>query len=98
MSEPAEKKQEKPGRMWRRTLIRGIIEIAILLVLHSILLRMMAKGNLASMIFTGGGDVPILTLLTVILFFIVRLLVTLGLPGIILAKAGLIIWDYTAEK
>jgi hypothetical protein len=98
MSKPAEKKPEKSGRVWKRTLIRSIIEITILLVLHSVLLRMMAKGNLASMIFTGGADVPLLTLLTVILFFIVRLLVTLGLPGIILAKAGLIVWDYVAEE
>jgi hypothetical protein len=98
MTETAETKSDRSGKVWRRTLIRGIIEIVLLLVLHSVLLRMMAKGNLASMIFTGGGDVPILTLLTVILFFIVRLLVTLGLPGIILAKAGLVVWDYIAEE
>ena len=98
MTEAAETKLDRRGKVWRRTLIRGIIEIVLLLALHSVLLRMMAKGNLASMIFTGGGDVPIFTLLTVILFFIVRLLVILGLPGIILARAGLVVWDYAADK
>ncbi len=76
---------------WKRSLLWGILEVALLLVLHSILLRSMAKGNLASLIFTGGGDVPIWSLAVVGLFIVVRLLVTLALPGIILARLGFVV-------
>jgi uncharacterized BrkB/YihY/UPF0761 family membrane protein len=91
-------KQETPRKKWKRTLIKGIISIAMLLTLHTILLLIMASGNPASIIFTGGADVPLLTLLTVLMFFITRLLVTLALPGLILANAGMVLWDYLHEK
>ncbi len=84
----------KINSTWKRSLLWGICEIMLLLVLHSILLRAMARGNLASLIFTGGGDVPIWSLAVVGLFIAVRLLVTLALPGIILARAGLVVWAW----
>jgi len=83
---------------WKRSLLWGILEVALLLVLHSILLRAMAKGNLASLIFTGGGDVPIWSLAVVGLFIVVRLLVTLALPGIILARLGFVVWAWRTNN
>ena len=82
---------------WKRSLLWGISEITLLLVLHAVLIRAMAQGNLASLIFTGGADLPVWSLAVVGIFIAVRLIVTLALPGIILARAGIVIWAWHSK-
>ncbi len=83
---------------WKRSLLWGIAEIALILVLHAVLIRAMAQGNLASLLFTGGADLPVWSLTVVGIFIAVRLIVTLTLPGIILARAGLVIWAWRSRN
>ena len=83
---------------WRRTLILCTIEVIAVLVLHWILISQLAERNVASAILAGGSGADRLTLALAGLFLSVRLLVALGLPGMILARIRLVVVDALAAK
>jgi hypothetical protein len=74
------------------------LEVAVLLVAHQILIRFLAEKNVVSAIFSGGQHVPVVIMTTAIAFMVVRLLVILGLPGMILCRVGLIAFEYVRWK
>ena len=83
--------------LWQRTLIGCALEIAVLLVLHFVLLRYMATHDVASVIFSAGTHVKVGILLLAGCFICVRLLVALALPGMILARIGLVFLDWRSR-
>jgi hypothetical protein len=86
---------------WRRTALTSIIEVGLLLLAHAVLLRVMAEQQIVASLFAAGKHVPRLTLMTAGCFVIVRLFAVLLLPGMILARLGLIVmayrWDSPAQ-
>jgi hypothetical protein len=76
---------------WRRSLLRSLIEIASLLILHAILIRLMADRQIVSTILAANETIPRSTVAVAILFLVIRFLVVLALPGMILARIGLVL-------
>ena len=74
--------------MSRRTrmLVWACVEVAAILGLHAVLLRIMADRQIASTILSAGGQVPRATALAAGAFFLVRTYAVLLLPGVILAR------------
>lgn len=79
-------------KIWKRTLIISTVEIMVILLLHGILIRHFAGGTMASVLLSAGEHVPRSTLFMVGLFLFVRIL-TICLPGMILARLGLVMMD-----
>ncbi len=79
-------------KAWKRTLIVSAIEILAILALHRILIGYFSGGNVASVLLSAGEHVPRTTLFMVGLFLFMRIL-TICLPGMILARAGLAMMD-----
>jgi hypothetical protein len=76
----------------KRTLIISVTEIAVILALHRLLIGYFAGGKMASVMLSAGEHVPRTTLFMVGLFLFVRIL-TVCLPGMILARLGLAVMD-----
>jgi len=83
---------------WKKAAISGVAEITVLLVVHCILLSYFASHDIVSRIFAAGPHVPIWMLLLAITFVLVRLLAVFALPGLILARIGLIIYYWRSDK
>ena len=79
---------------WQRTLLINLAEILLLLALHGVLIRYMADHDVVSRIFAAGSHVPRGTLAAAGFFLLVRFLVVLALPGMILSRCGLILFDW----
>jgi hypothetical protein len=73
-------------------------EVAVLLALHAMLLRVMADRHIVSSIFAGGSHVPQSVTLTAGFFVIVRLYVYLLLPGVILARVLSVVMERRADS
>ena len=84
-------------KKWRKTLAWSTTEILALVIVQHLLTAAMAHSNAVSVILSSGSHVPQGTLLAAIVFLTVRL-VYLCIPGIILARLGMIVWDYYTEK
>ena len=80
-------------KRWKRTFLGSALEIAALLLLHRWLLLRMAGGTTASAILAAGRHVPVETLATAGLFLLVRFLAVVCLPGLILARVGMVLFD-----
>ena len=74
--------------LWKRTLIISAVEIAAIVIIHAIMIRIFAGGTMVSVLFSAGDHVPRMTLLAVGAFLLVRI-VFVFLPGLILARLGL---------
>ena len=83
---------------WKRTLLVSIMEIAALLILHAVLIRLMADRQIVSTILAANESVPRSTLALATIFLVVRFLVVLALPGMILARIGLVLLDWRLER
>ncbi len=83
----------KTTPLWKTTLAVCAAELAVVLLLHRILIETLADGNIVSRIFAGGRHVPVTDMMLALLFISVRLLVALGLPGMILSRIGLVVFD-----
>jgi hypothetical protein len=79
---------------WQRTLVFSVLEIGALLLAHRLLLAYLAERDMVSRIFAAGPHVPAPVTATVIAFLVVRLLTVLALPGMILARIGLVAMDW----
>ncbi len=80
-------------KKWQKTLLLGAAEIAGVLILYQFLLGYMARHDIVSSLFASGRHVPIGVMLLTLLFVLARLFVELLLPGIILGRLGLALWD-----
>ncbi len=78
---------------WRRTLWTSVAELGALLLAHALLLRYMVTHDVASAILSAGKHLPPLTLALAGLFLLVRFLAVLALPGMLLARIGLVLFD-----
>jgi hypothetical protein len=83
---------------WKRTLLVGLAEIAVILILHAVLLRVMATRQIVSTLLAAGDHVPRLTLACAILFVVVRFLAVLALPGLILARVGMALAEWQHDR
>ena len=83
----------KTTPLWKSTLAVCATELAVVLLLHRILIETLADGNIVSRIFAGGRHVPVADMMLALLFIAVRLLVALGLPGMVLSRVGLVVFD-----
>ena len=74
------------SRRVRRRLGWVALQVALALGAHALLLRWFAGGEVATVLFTGGHEASPALVLGAGLFFLVRLLVYLLLPGLVLAQ------------
>jgi hypothetical protein len=80
----------------KRTVLRIAISLsalAALLVAHEVLLRVMADNQIVTKLLSPGGHTPTGELWTAGLFMAVRVTVVLLLPGILLSRIGLLLYD-----
>jgi hypothetical protein len=85
-------------KLWQRTLIQGAVEIGLLLAAHRLLIGYMAGHDVASKVFAAGPHVPKGTLAIAGVFLLVRILAVVALPGMILARVGLVIHDRVTDR
>lgn len=85
-------------KRWKRTLLVSTVEIGALLALHAVLIRVMADRQIVSTILAANETVPRSTLALATSFLLVRFLVVLALPGMILARIGLVFLDWRASR
>jgi hypothetical protein len=78
---------------WKKSLLVSIAEILVLLLLHAELIRIMADRQIVSTILATNGTISLTTLALALVFLVVRFLVVLALPGMILARFGLMTID-----
>ena len=71
----------------------GLAEFVVLLVLHVVLLHTLAARSCVARVFAMGGHVPLSTKALVGLFFLVRILAVVCLPGVVLSRAGMVLLD-----
>jgi len=83
---------------WKKAAISGVAEVTVLLVVHGILLSYLSSHDIVSRIFAAGPHVPTWMLLLTLLFLLVRFLAVFALPGLILARIGLIIYYWRSDK
>ena len=74
------------------------LEIAGLLVLHWFLIHWLAEKNTVAVIFAAGKHVPLTTLAAAGLFLVLRLVVTLLLPGLVLGRLVVMSLDLWHDK
>ena len=80
-------------KLRRLLCIVGLAEIAALVVLHFFLIHWLAEKNVVATILAAGRHVPRATLALAGLFYLVRLLLVLCLPGIVLSRVGMWAFD-----
>lgn len=70
----------------QRRLLWIALQVALVVGAHALLLAWFAGGEVATVLFTGGHQASPALLLGAGLFFLVRLLLYLLLPGLVLAQ------------
>ena len=83
---------------WTRTLAWSAAEIAILLAAHRLLLTAMAGGELVSAVLAGGSHLPPFLTAMLIAFVVVRFMAVVALPGMILCRIGLVVFDWVEGR
>jgi hypothetical protein len=83
---------------WKKAAIGGAAELTVLLLIHALLLHWFSSHDIVSRIFAAGPHVPPGTLLLTLTFVLVRFLAVFALPGLILARIGLIIYYWRFDK
>lgn len=81
-------------KRWKRTLIMSGVEVVFILMLHAFLIRWLAERDLVSKLFAAGNHLPISTIAVIVIFLLARFLAVMALPGIVLARLGLVAWEY----
>ena len=79
-------------------LVVWVLEIVAILLLHLLLLHWFAEKNVVASILAAGKHVPRLTIVLAIVFFLIRLLAVFLLPGIILSRFGVLLYDLWVGK
>ncbi|MDA0991732.1 MAG: hypothetical protein O3A51_13400 [Verrucomicrobia bacterium] len=75
---------------WKHRLKSSLLEIVGLVAIHAVLIRILADHHIVSSLFASGSHVPLLNSLLTAGFILVRLFTVLALPGMILARLGLV--------
>ena len=82
------------NRPWLKTLLLGAAEILVLLILYQVVLQEVIKKDVVSVILSTGDHVPRSTLLLAGLFLGLRALVIWALPGMVMVRLGLAVFDF----
>ncbi|MSR64806.1 MAG: hypothetical protein EXS18_03385 [Verrucomicrobiae bacterium] len=77
----------------KRFLLVLVIEVVVLVLLHTFLIHWLSAGNVVAVILAGGAHTPKLMLATAGLFLLVRLFAVLFLPGFLLARVGQFLFE-----
>jgi hypothetical protein len=85
-------------KRWQKTLLASGLLIAAILLAHALLLSSLAKHDAVSRLLAGGRDVQPSTIVLIVSFFIVRVLAVLALPGLILARLGLVVMEALEDR
>ena len=76
-----------------RMLLIGSAEIVALLILHHCMIAYFAGDDVISTILAGGPDSALGITILMIGFLVVRIMVILLLPGLILMRLGLVLYE-----
>lgn len=83
---------------WKKTLLKSLTMIAAILIAHGIILCIFSQVDIISKGFSAGGLKQPLILAAVTAFVVLRFLAVLLLPGIVLACAGMVVFDYLCGR
>jgi hypothetical protein len=83
---------------WKRTLIKSLVFVSLILIVHLALLYYFFDVDFVSKGFSAGGLKQPLILIAVTAFVVVRFTAVLLLPGILFACAGMVLFDYFFER
>ncbi len=67
----------------RHILISSLVQLGLIVVLHTVLIRIMAHNDVVSRFFALGPHVSWTTMLLMLTFIVVRLVYALCLPGLL---------------
>ena len=76
----------------------GFVEIAVLLVLHAALLYSFAEAGYVAKVLAMGQQISLSTKAIVGIFFLVRVLAVLCLPGIVSSRLGMMLFDHVCAE
>lgn len=85
----------------RRVALATLVEVAVVLLLHLLLLHVMAHLGVAASLLAAGPHVQAGSLLLAVTFVLVRLLAVLALPGFVLyrlVQLGFSLWARSRAK
>ena len=80
-----------------RFLLARAVELVALLLVHQILLSFLAGKDVVAQILSGGPHTGFMVRLVMCLFLSVRVVVVLLLPGWVLMRLGLLVYESVAK-
>ncbi len=83
---------------WKKTLIFGGLELAMVVVAYRIVLMLVINRQIISQAFAAGPHVSGWVFSLVVTFLLLRLMVAVVLPGMILARLGLVVFDAWQQR
>ena len=78
---------------WLKTLLLGLAELVLIVVFYQVVLQEVLARETVSSILAAGDHVPRSTMALALAFLALRALVVLALPGMILSRIGLALFD-----
>lgn len=81
-----------------RSLLFSAIVVAVALVAHFVLIRVLAETQVVATLFACGEHTPTGTVVLAISFMVVRLFVAMLLPGVVLSAVGAWAIERWAER
>lgn len=76
-----------------KTLRILLVEVGAILIVQLIALHCLAKTDLVAKVFAAGPHTPFLAMLAIILYFVVRMMAMVLLPGMIFSRIGILLFD-----